>query len=280
MANLRILAYNVADLATATFTGVTEDSSYPISNLADPSRGKVARTTTAAAAREFRVSWSADVSVNCVALCRHNLSTAATWAVTLYSGTAWTGSLASVSSPNPFPSGYLGTNIATLTEENDTGMRGIKNSAAYFSSTYTTVQSLKVSITDTANADGYIEASRLFVGVTQSPTLNPAFGAAMQWTEDARQMRMDSGTLRTFSRIPRWRELTMEMRYFGVADRLIWSDLYQYAGLRKDFWFSLYPEDASAKELEGQGAFKFASMSAISHELPAHWLTAYTITEA
>ena len=277
MANLRIVANNATDLSTCTLSATTANSSYPVSNLTDPARGTLFRTTDATASREIKLTWSADVSVNTVALCRHNLTNSATWNIYVYSTTDWTGTpLWSATSLDAYDTSLLGAN-ATYT---DADVRGLKNSVYYHSSTATTAQSLKIVISDTSNPDGYLEASRLFVGAYQSPALNPAFGAAMVWREDARQYRTDGGSLRTHYVVQPWRELTLQMRYFAPADRLIWSDLFRYCGLRRDFWFSLYPADGTAKEIEGQGSFKFAETGAISHELPAHWLTSYRIAEA
>lgn len=279
MANLRILANNAVDLSTATLSAVTADSNYPASNLANPLRSKVCRTTTDADGREFRVSWSADVSVNCVALCRHNLSDSAKWRVRTFSGTAWTGELQTTGAVTSdcYDGSLLGAN-ASITDDD---VRGLKNSVVYFGSTATTVQSASIYIDgDSSNPDNYFEASRLFIGTYQEVALNAAFGAQMAWLEDSRQIRSDGGSLRTFARGSPWRQIALEMRYFGLADRLIWSDLFRYCGLRKDFWFSLYPGAGDAKELENQGQFKFAAINGISHELPTHWLTSYTVVEA
>lgn len=278
MATLKILANNAVDLSTATLTAVTADASYPATNLADPTRSKVCRTTSDADGREFRVSWSADVSVDCIALCRHNLGDSAQWRVRTYAATNWTGTpLQDSGTVDAYNASLLGAN-ATIT---DTDVRGLKNSVVYFGTTSTTVQSAHIYITgDTANPDNYFEASRLFVGVTTSLTLNAAPGAELSWGQDAKQFRTDGGSLRTWSAGPPWREMRIEMRNFSAADRKIWSDLYRYLGTRRDFWFSLYPGNGDELELEHQGQFKFKSTGGIRHDLPVHWGSSYVITEA
>ena len=277
MANLRIVANNATDLSTCTLSATTANSSYPVSNLTDPARGTLFRTTDATASREIKLTWSADVSVNTVALCRHNLTNSATWNIYVYSTTDWTGTpLWSATSLDAYDTSLLGAN-ATYT---DADVRGLKNSVYYHSSTATTAQSLKIVISDTSNPDGYLEASRLFVGAYQSPARNAAPGVTMEWAEDSRQYRTDGGSLRTHYVVQPWRELDVQMRHFSAADRLIWSDLYRYCGRRRDFWFSLYPGDGTSAELENQGQFKFKSVAALSHDAPSHWLTSYTIAEA
>lgn len=272
---LRILAFNAADTATASAT--TANSSYPASNLQTASRDEEFRTTSAAAAREIKLTWASNQTVNVVAVCRWNLSISASLIYGLFSDTAWTTGLENSGSVNPFDAADFGT-LATFAT--DAHIRTLKNSVWYPASTHTTVKSLKIQIDDTGNPDGYIAATRIFVGAYLPFSRDAAYGLTLDWTEGTEQVRMDSGALRSVAVQPPYRRIRAQNRYVAAADRLLWSDAYRYDGLRRDLWVDIYPSDTTHLGVDHRGQFKFTSTAGISHDLPAHWSTSYTLEEA
>lgn len=277
MATMRLCALNVADTATATAT--TANSSYPASNLQSPLRGNVFRTTDASANRKIFLTWASAQTINFVALARHNLTGSAQWRVELWSNSDWTGSVEDSGSITAYDSSLWGA-LATSEGVYAANMRALKNSVYYTTALRTTIKSITITISDTGNADGYLEASRAFVGQYLGLTMNAAYGATMEWVEGADQMRMDSGSLRTLSVVGPYRRWRLAVNTFGAADRKLLSDLARYAGPRRDMWFDMYPGDGTVLELEGRGVVKAVALGPFRHSLPAHWDTDLTLEEA
>ena len=277
MATMRLCALNVAD--TATVTATTANSSYPASNLQSPLRGNVLRTTGVTANREIKLTWASNQTVNFVAIARHNWTASATWRVQLYSDDAWTTQIEDSGTVTAWDGSLLAA-MATAEGAYATNLRCLKTSAYYCSALRTTARSIKITLNDTGNADGYLEASRAFVGQYLGLTRNAAYGASIEWAEGAEQMRMDSGSLRTLSVVGPYRRWRLALNYFDAADRKLLSDLARYAGPRRDMWFDLYPGDGTALELEGRGVVKAVARGPFSHTLPAHWNTDLTLEEA
>lgn len=274
MANVRLLARNLAD--TATITAVTAESAYPASNLALAARGSEFRTTDASANRQIKLTWGTSQRVDTIALCRHNLTDAATWKIYFYSDSAWTTSITSTADIDAFTASLLGAN-ATITDAN---VRGLKSSVYYHSSVLTTVKSIIIEFDDAANADGYISATRLFVGEAQTVTRNAAYDAALEWAEDSQQARTLSGTLRSVALTPPYRRLALAFNHVPDGDYKTWSDVYRYCGRRADFWLDLYPGEGTTRDLEARGQYKFERWNALVHSVPGHYSTGFTAVEA
>lgn len=277
MSGFRICALNVCDSATTTMT--TANSSYPATNLQDPSR-TTARTTSAAASREVLWTWASNQRINWLGLFRHNLTGSATITWTLYSADNWTSSVASSAALTAFDATDIGRMMAAEGVYAQR-LRGLKNSVWYPGSTHTNVRSAKAVIQDTGNADGYLEFGRAFGGEYLGLTRNAAFGASCEWIEDAATRRRRSGALRTTARLAeQYRRWVLPMPPFDSADRALLSEISWYAGERRDMFFDMYPDDTTILGIENRGLVKFTGRGRLAHILPSHWQTDFTLEEA
>jgi hypothetical protein len=272
---MRILVTNVGDSATASAT--TAASGYPASNLQTVSRDEEFRTSSDADTREIKLTWSTNQSINCVALCRLNLGSAATIRYDLYSDTAWTTGLVNSGTLTAFDTAAFG---ASQTFNGNATLRGLKNHV-WYPTAQTTVKSLKITLSnDSSNPDNYFAATRLFAGNYIPFSRDASYGLTLAWAEKTEQTRMDSGALRSTAITPAYRRISAANRYVPAADRLLWSDVYRAIGLRYDMWVDIYAGDTTAVGTDHRGQFKFESVGGIAHELPAHWSTQYVLTEA
>jgi hypothetical protein len=277
MANIRLCSYNLVDIATNT--GTTAAAGYPASNLALPTREDRFRTTDAASGREILGTLAANGRANFVALWRHNLTASATWRVRLWSNANWTGGpLYDSGTVTAFDSALLDS-LAVAEGLSAENVLGLKMSVLYFS-LQTTVRSWTVTLNDTTNPAGYIEAPRLWVGEYLTPTTtNIAKGVSMAWDEETDQVRAASGTLRSISRVGPFRRFRFALPLFEAADRKILSGIARHAGRRRDCFLSLYPGDGTALELENQALVKFDAAGELEHRLTAHWNTSLSAAE-
>ncbi len=277
MSGFRICALNEADAATITAT--TANSSYPATNLQDPSRTTF-RTTDASANRKIYLTWADARRINFVALLRHNLTGSAAWRVELWSNADWTGAVEDSGSITAFDATLLGR-MMTRAGVYDERLLGLKNSVYYTTALRTTIKSITITISDTGNADGYLEAVRCFTGEYLGLTRNAAFGAGCEWMEDAATRRRRSGALRTTARLAeQYRRWTLPMPPIDSADRALLSEISWYAGERKDMWLDMYPADATILGIENRGLVKFVARGRLAHVLPSHWQTDFTLEEA
>ena len=179
MNNNIILSYPNRATA-ATITGGSWSAALPAQNVADKQMWKVARSTDALlASTKFTADFGAAKQVRCVSLANHNLSAAATFRVTF-------GSTAGGS--DVWDSGWKPAwrmAFDDLVEwESVTWWTGVAGDE-YLRSPYAVMavaddiysaRYVTVEINDTANADGYVQIGRLFVGGFLQPTYNPEYG--------------------------------------------------------------------------------------------------------
>jgi hypothetical protein len=254
MPNLRILPRNIGDTAALAASPVLA-SSLPVTNLQTQPRLSVARTT-GVASQVIQGTWATNQRATMVALCRHNLTTAATWRVQLYSDVGLTAQIADSGTVTAFP----GTGLTTQDDPTDVDARGMKNSVYYFA-LLTTVKGFKITITDAANPDGYFEASRLFIGEYFEPTRQPSFGAeSFAHVTATSQARSDGGSLYS-DRGADWRRETFDLDQLDATADIPWMLwLLRYCGKHRDVWFSFYPGAGNAQEIYHQGQFKFVDL--------------------
>lgn len=166
-----IISYPDKTLA-ATLSGGSWNGSFPLDNLKDRLLSKKARTTNALAASSIiLIDAGAAITVRCLALIAHNFSYAATVRVRGFTDSGYTllvsGSDTGTVSAVP--------QTITSTEAIDCPKNWISCYATDKSARY-----WKVEITDTANAAGYIEVGRCWLGsATIHPNIGMEYGASV-----------------------------------------------------------------------------------------------------
>jgi hypothetical protein len=224
MSNLRIAAKNLIDSGCTLSCSVAV--TLPLNNLKNQVHGRIARIP-ASPAFDIKGTHTAAIYASMCGITWTNLSSAATWRFQGYSDAAWSSqvvdsttlpALASSSIFNPF--------------------YGQKQCEMSF--TRTQIQSSKITITDTANSDGHIDASRLWVADDFELAHNPVYGMKIGWKEETSIWTTDGGSPRSDAGVP-YRQLTFDLDSIPEADRLIWMDILRYCGMRNDVFVRVYP---------------------------------------
>jgi hypothetical protein len=169
--------------------------SLPLAALQTRELDDVARSTNATtASTQLVATWIADQAVRVVSLQNHNLGLAATVRIVLkpavgdplYDVTvdAW---------PDCFDDG-AGPRKPTAEEiEHYPAWHFVHVLPAEVAG----VRTMELYVTDTANADGYVQAGRLWAGPAWQPTRNMAYGLTLGWSHTAPEERTPGGALFT-----------------------------------------------------------------------------------
>lgn len=262
MSNFRILARNVTDEAATIAASPSALGSKPVTNLQTQLRSATWRST-GLATQVITLTWSANQRMNLVALTRHNLRTAGTIQVDVYSDT----SLSTLLEGSGALAAFSTTGLATLDADDYLAaeFRGLKNFVFHFAALRTTVRGLKITLIDTANADGYMEASRLYAGEFFEAAYQPQYGAEnLALMSLTQQVRVDGGGL--FShRLANYRRESIQLdRITDAGDLDDFLAITRRLGLHRDFWFSFYPGLGGAREIYRQGGYKFVDVGAFT----------------
>lgn len=234
--SLRIIVANEADTATLSASPAVA-ASLPVTNLQDPSRARVMRTT-GLADQQVKATWTVARQVSALALVRHNLTGSGTLRVQLYSDAAWSIQVYDSGALKAWPVAALGDlawGVDPLAPTVFTGW-GRAFSVLWLPS-LVTARSLVLTLSDPTNGAGYMEASRLFVGRHMEPDKSFDWGIEMGWREDTRQERTDGGTLRSDATEP-YRRMRLKLSWLSESDRPKWVDILRAAGRRKDLFVS------------------------------------------
>lgn len=277
MSNLRIIYPNDSDEATLT-ASPSLVATLPVENLQDVARARVARSTSTAA-QDFKGTWSTSRLLSAAALVRHNLTSAGTWRLRLYSDAAWTtlvyDSGAVVACP-PKALGDLEWGIDPL------GASLFTNWALAFSSMWfapVAAKSFTLTLTDAANPAGYLEASRLFVGRYLQPTYNMAWGFKLSWVEASSQERTEGGTLRSDGQEP-YRRMSFKLADLTASDRPKFQEWSRRNGLRTDAFVSAFPENANAQERDYAMSAKLIASPDMEGDYLNNFTAEYVLEEA
>ncbi|MGB0695361.1 MAG: hypothetical protein ACPGOY_06900 [Rhodospirillaceae bacterium] len=241
-------------LSLGAFGASEEDPDYPASQLGTFPFSRVWRSATHAVGSiptiELSVVFPTPVEANCFVLIAHNLSSAATWSWSFYSDAAmsdeiWTsGAAARVWGPMlleqdcPWDGGNFWDR--TLTSE---GRAGRAWSHAVYAPGQTFARAAKVTISDPANTNGFIQAGGLEVAGLRRLPINPDLGA-QNGHELRSEVTITESGRRHVRRLPapavfRGR-CTQAPKDWALAG---WAELVRNADLSVPFWWSLEPEN-------------------------------------
>lgn len=250
--NLRILARNLLDGRSGLSALPALLTTLPETNLVqDTERARTARTSSLAA-QDVTAYWTSNQTMNMSAFTRTNFSTAATVRNLLYpTGSPSTAQL-DTGNVAAFSTSGLNTDIDVYTEAD---FRMLRNTVQYFAS-QSGIRQLTSRWTDAANADGYIEATRWFVGKYFQTTYDPPFGGLeMQFMDPSKGSRASDGTL-IVDKQYKARQITLRLDFIPDADLPTMLAIARYLGQDKECWLDVYPDDATAKGMYHRGAFK------------------------
>lgn len=251
---MRMITVNEGDAATITAIPAAV-ATMPPSNLQSPFRTKMRCTTLTN--QVIKLVWTSARIFSGLALLRHNLTSQATWQVKVWADTAatvlvWDSGVQQTNPPKAL--GDLQWGIEPL------GASVFTNWAYAFSTLWfapVAGQAITISLTDSANPDGFLQASRLFVGNYIEPIDGPSLGLKLKWTEATRQSRTDGGSLRSDAAEP-FRVLALNLDWLTDIERPKFLEVGRLVGLRKDIFLSIYPGMGGALERDNTMQCKFA----------------------
>lgn len=255
---MRIIINNHVDAAYLLATPAMYATT-PVENLQDQSREKVARTVDLTD-QTIDVTLAAPAPISACVLYRGNFTSDATWRVKVYD-TAAMGSLLYDSGAEylaaPKTLGDLDWGIDALGASLFDGW-GYSFAALWFP--MVVGRFVRITLSDSANPDGYMEASRLFIGPYFETNHAPVPGASMQWKETTVQSRTDGGTLRSEPGVS-YRAITVSGAFMPESDRIQVAELLRQRGLREDVYVSLFPELGNAYERDHQMQAKLVQLA-------------------
>ena len=203
MANLLICYPDRA--GDATLSEGSWQASLPLDNLKSLPLGRVARSTNvSASSTKIKIALSTSRAISVLVLCAHNLSINAQYKLTASANSSL--------SPTVYDSGWLDVwpriwTTEQLEWEDDRWWDGtisaeeresyVSNLVHAFASTL--AQYWRLELSDTGNADGYVQAGRLFLATGWQPTVNYDYGNSFGW-ETTVQAEQSLGGQQYFSR--------------------------------------------------------------------------------
>lgn len=247
MPNLRVVSDNAADRATSVVASTTAGA-LTTANLKTEYKSEIWRSTSTTAS--LTIQWTNAELLGMLALVFCNLTSAATFRVRCYTNAA---------DPTPVVDKTAFACGAADFDEffwggEALGQNGYMYDAnAAYGCIYFTPGMYKKVVLDIADpvlTAGYVQASRLIVGMYWEPEEAAEAGATVGVIDNSKQERTDAGDLRT-DRGTVHKSLNFDMNFLTTQDRNSLWNILRGAGLFKPLYISLLPE-SSADEIGEQ----------------------------
>jgi hypothetical protein len=272
--NLRIIYDNVIDSATLTATSAA--AGLPVTNLQLEQKGFVWRATSTSAT--ITAVWDTSKTLNSVVLPFCNLTASATINIKVYTNAAdVTPALDVTASAGAYVTTDLWGGSAAPSGVNAYSFGGGSYARRWFSTV--TGKKLEITISDSTNPSGYIEASRIVCGQYWAPVYNTSFGVTIGYIDNSIQSRTEAGNLVTSTNAMH-RTLAFNLDFLTDADRVRLLSILRGNGIRKPLFVSVFPEDADiAKEQNYQIYGKMTNLNQINHPVYTIYASSLNLEE-
>lgn len=284
MANLRIVHNNATDRA-ATLVASTTAGSLAASNLQTNLKSEVWRSTSTTST--LTLTWANAETLACVALPLCNLTSAATIRAQCYTNTGDASPVLDTGAALACPTSASYGNDYGVTGANNAFVRGGANTFAYGGGAYAgvwfnavAVKKVVITITDTTNPDGYIEASRLVVGTYWTPERNVAYDSPKVTVVDSsKNERSEAGDLITDRGIM-FRRLEFDLAVMTNADRDSMWRILRKNGMSIPVFVSITPESTDVVDEQIFSIYgKLSAASSLQYKFLGQYATALQIEE-
>lgn len=265
MANLRICVENALAAADLTVSPAAV-TTLPVTNLQIPGRSPLWRSTSTAD-QVISFDWNGSgYYMNFLMLSRFNLEPAATIRVQLYSDAAWTTLV--------YDSGAVEAYDADTLGELDFGVDSLGSSVfdgflgqKFFIIHFTEVLALsgKITISDSGNSDGYVEAGYLFGGDATEFTYN-AERESLAWKRTKDEIDASDGGTPWSAAGVAFREMQIELPLIAADQRSVFTDMMRYAADAAPIFAALYPGVGGEKERDYTGIWKVLQLPDVGTE--------------
>jgi hypothetical protein len=238
VSNARILYRSWAD--DASLTATSEAGNMTVDRLQDPLLGRRWRSTSTAD-QVITIDLGEDRAVSAICLYSHNLSFDATVRLEAADDAAFTAPLVFDETWDAvLPTHGLG--------EGALGMDGLGGyDADGWEIPYvlqwidrTIARYWRVTLSDSTNADGYLQIGRLLLGDYLTTEVNIDWGLESGWRTSRRQRRTRSGALRADSR-PSYRVARLSWSWLDEIEGAEMHELQRLRGRSGDLLLSVYP---------------------------------------
>jgi len=279
--NVRFIFNNATDTATISDGNSNILASLPQTNLTKSQRTKVVRTSNTSSLI-LNLNWGgAGKFMSGVGLMRHNLQSSATWRVQLYDGENQTGTQVYDSGTvDAIPAKSLGDLDWGVDPLGASVFDGWDESNRFTTIWFTQVTALsaKITVNDATNPDGYIQASRLFMGVALTPSINVTYGYSNGWDEATSQFRTEGGSLYSDSK-PQFRKMSMTLADLIPGERTGFMEGVRVVGKRNDFLVSVTPEFGGSQERDNTLQGKFTTLQPFINNRFDNYTVTFNIAE-
>lgn len=280
MGNLVIGYRNRID--DATLSGGSFVAACPITNVQDKRITRVARSSDAtAASTRFDIDLGAALACQGFAVVNHNASAAATWTIT-----GGTSSGASDTYSGSARSAVQMSTSADVLEWEDsgfwegTGDEWVRNMhpLIYVHTAQITARYWRIQITDTANADGYVQFGRVYIGPVLIPALNDSYGRGQGFSDFTTFERGPTGA--AFARQGRKaKRAEIAFDWLTNEEQRALRSIMRRDGADADVLFASDATDAAAQQEFGFLGTVTAGLESIVTPVPSYYAGKFTIEE-
>ena len=247
MANIRFIHDFASDRATLTASSTA--GALAVSNMQRNEKAAVWRSTTTTAT--ITATWAQAVEVDSFAMGGSNLTSGATITIRLFA-------LAEDADP-----------VLAVEASPDSGFgAAVSQAQAWFAKT--PIEKVEIEISDADNPDGYIEVSRLCIGLRHEMTYNPKYGAALGLVDRSKSSRAESGDVRVDEQ-GTYRTLSIDFGYIEATDAEFLLRL-ATRGKSKAMFVSAFPNMSGLK----QSGYAFFAVILGNHDFGYPYLNAWS----
>ena len=245
MPTLKIISDNAGNRSVTTAS--TTAGTMVAANLAGGSKSQVWRSTGTTAT--LTCVWPAGgETLAGVVLPNCNLTQVATMRVQLFSDVAGTVQIFDSGALYACPAVPIKVSGFTALQSQSAYAYGGGACARLWFSAVTGVANALITLTDTGNAQGYIEASRLVIGNAWVPLRNVDYGAAVTTQDTSKAVRSEGGDL-IHAAGTRNRKLSFTLTNLQAADRTALVAILRSVGITSPIFVSLF-SGSTDNELE------------------------------
>jgi hypothetical protein len=232
MSNARIASVNLVDDASCVLSLASGSATFDLDYLKNTSRGRFTRCS-AGGTVTIKGTYSGNYFYsNLVAIFRCNFELGTTFQFKGYSDNAWTTQVVDTGSLTAIDFTAMGAL--------DFNQKFVVNFPGRFQ-----LGSWKVIIANSiGQSNGYFDLSRLWIADYTELSYNPEYGLKNGWKEGTKTWDTDDGGVHADAMAP-YRQSTFDLANLPEADRAAWMELLHTVGLRRDFFWCLYPSDTA-----------------------------------
>lgn len=256
----------------ATLTATSTAGSLAVTNLLENSTEKVWRSTSTTAT--ITLTWATQEAVDAVALgwCNFSPNTVVTIKRYALDGIAYDQIVVTADYTRNL-SDFV-PNSGVLVVGSARGQQVPMSVEGWFT-TWGYTKKVEITIEDSAdiNLSGYVEAARICVGLSHTMTSGPDYGALLQYVDNSKPQRAESGALRWIEGAY-WRKIDLEFSLLNEIDITALSQL----KIGQTIYVSVFPGDQYKQQRYAMFCSPMDSMFS-RFKLPNSWSSSLSLEE-